>query len=126
MTYYRRFLRVVARSTPRVEVVYNMDDVRRALQFVADNGALADGKVAQAAAKIFSQTRDDEARYLALRCLYRINDETAKSELLRIYRNQQTEARWREMSAEYLRLAVREEQRIAPSDAKAIMSVTSQ
>lgn len=126
MAYYRRFLRVVARSTPQVEVAYNMEEVRRALQFVADNGALADGKTAQAAAKVFAQTRDDDIRTLALRCLYRINSVTAKSELLRIYKDQQTEARWREMSAEYLRLAVREEQRIAPSDAKAIMSVTSQ
>ncbi|HEV7842610.1 MAG TPA: hypothetical protein VGO69_02885, partial [Pyrinomonadaceae bacterium] len=126
MSYNRRFLREVARRTPQVEVVYNMDDVRRALQFVAENGALADDKTAQAVARIFTQTRDDEARTLALRCLYRINNETAKSELLRIYKDQQTEARWREKSAEYLRLAVREEQRIAPSDAKAIMSVMSQ
>ncbi len=126
MAYYRRFLRVVVRTTPQVEVVYNMEDVRRALSFVAENGALADGKTAQAAAKLFAQTRDDEARSLALRCLYRINNETAKSELLRIYSSPQTEARWREMSAEYLRMSLREEQRIAPSDVKAIMSVTGQ
>ncbi|MBD0371283.1 MAG: hypothetical protein ICV60_10645 [Pyrinomonadaceae bacterium] len=126
MNYYRRFLREAARRTPQIEVVYKMEDVRRALQFVADNGALADGKTAQAAARIFAQTKDDEARTLALRCLYRIDNETAKSALLRIYNSPQTEARWREMSAEYLRLAVREDQRIAPADAKAIMSVTSQ
>jgi hypothetical protein len=126
MLYYRRYLREVARSTARAEVSYNMDEVRRALQFVADNGELADGKTAQAASKIFAQTEDEEARVSALRCLYRINNETAKSELLRIYRDQRTEARWRQMSAEYLRLAVREDQRIAPADAKAIMSVTGQ
>lgn len=124
MAYYRRFLREAVRRTPQVEVVYNMEDVRRALQFVAENHELADGKTAQAAARIFAQTKDEEARTLALRCLYRINNETAKSELLRIYSSPQTEARWRVMSAEYLRLAVREEQRIAPADAKAIMNVT--
>jgi hypothetical protein len=126
MSYYRRFLREAVRRTPQVEVVYNMEEVRRALQFVAENGRLADGKTAQAAASIFAQTKDEEARTLALKCLYRINNETAKSELLRIYNSPRTEARWRQISAEYLRLAVREEQRIAPSDAKAIMSVTSQ
>jgi hypothetical protein len=125
MAYYRRFLRVAVRTTPQVEVTYNMEDVRRALEFVAENGELADGKTAQAVSRIFAQTKDDGARDLALRCLYRIDNETAKSELLRIYRDRQTEARWRERSAEYLRLAVREEQRIAPNDAKAIMSVTS-
>lgn len=126
MTYYKRFLREAARRTPQIEVVYKIEDVRRALQFVAENGALADGKTAQAAAKIFAQTKDDESRTLALQCLYHINNETAKSELLRIYSSPQTEARWREQSAEYLRLAVLEEQRIAPADAKAIMSVTGQ
>jgi hypothetical protein len=125
MAYYRRFLREAVRRSPQVEVVYNIDDVRRALQFVAENGALADGKTAQAAAKLFAQTLDEESRTLALRCLYRINNETAKSELLRIYSSPQTEARWRQKSAEYLRLAVREDQRIAPADVKAIMSVTS-
>jgi hypothetical protein len=125
MAYYRRFLREVVRRAPQVEVIYNMEDVRRALQFVAENGALADGKTAQAAARLFAQTRDEAARTLALRCLYRIDNETAKSELLRIYSSPQTEARWRQQSAEYLRLAVREEQRIAPADIKAIMNVTS-
>ncbi len=124
MSYYRRYLRDVARSSPRVEIVANMDEVRRALRFVAENGALADGQTAQAAAKIFAQTEDEETRDLALRCLYRINDEAAKSALLRIYRDQQIEARWRELSVEYLRQAMREEQRIAPSDQKAILSVT--
>lgn len=126
MAYYRRFLREAVRRTPQVEVVYDMAEVRRALQFVAENGQLADGKTAQAAARIFAQTKDEEARTLALRCLYRINNETAKSELLRIYSSPQTEARWRVLSVEYLRLALREEQRIAPSDVKTIMSVTSQ
>jgi hypothetical protein len=61
-----------------------------------------------------------------LNCLYRINNETAKAELLRIYRDAKLDARWRSLSAEYLRLAVKQEQRIAPSDAKAILSVIGQ
>jgi hypothetical protein len=63
---------------------------------------------------------------LSLACLYQINNETAKNELLRIYRDPQLDARWRQVTAEYLRRALREEQRIAPSDAKVILSMVGQ
>ena len=126
MAYHERFLREVAKSGPRVEIVWNMEEVRRSLRFIAEHGAEASGKAATAAARIFAQTEDEETRLLSLGCLYRINNETAKNELLRIYRNPQVEARWRDMTADYLRKAVREEQRIAPSDAKAILSVVGQ
>jgi hypothetical protein len=126
VAYHERFLREVAKSRPRVEVVWNMEEVRRSLRFIAEHGAEASGKAATAAARIFAQTEDEETRLLSLNCLYRINNETAKNELLRIYRNPQVEARWRDMTADYLRKAVREEQRIAPSDAKAILSMVGQ
>jgi hypothetical protein len=126
MAYHERFLREVAGSGPRVEVVWNLSDVRRSLSFVAEHGAAAGGKAATAAARIFAQTEDEETRLLSLSCLYRINNETAKNELLRIYRDPQLDARWRQVTAEYLRRAMREEQRIAPSDAKAILSMVGQ
>ena len=126
VAFHERFLREVAKSSPRIEVVWNMDDVRRSLRFISENGAEASGKAATAAARIFAQTEDEETRMLALSCLYRINNETAKNELLRIYRAPSVEARWRDVTANYLRQAVREEQRIAPSDAKAILSVVGQ
>jgi hypothetical protein len=126
IAFQTRFIREVAKSSPQVEVVWDMDEVRRALRFLAENGAAADGKAATATARIFARTQDEETRQLCLQCLYRINNETAKAELLRIYRDQQLEARWRSMSADYLRLALREEQRIAPADAKIIISVVGQ
>jgi hypothetical protein len=126
VAYHERFLREVAKSSPLVEVVWNIEEVRRSLRFISEHGAGASGKAATAAARIFAQTEDDETRVLSLNCLYRINNETAKNELLRIYRHPQLEARWREMTADYLRKAVREEQRIAPSDAKIILSVVGQ
>jgi hypothetical protein len=126
VSYHVRFLREVARSSPRVEVVWNIEDVRRSLRFIAEHGAQVSGKGATAAARIFAQTEDEETRLLSLNCLYRINNETAKNELLRIYRDPQLDARWREMTAEYLRRAVREEQRISHADAKAILSMVGQ
>ena len=126
LAFHERFLRRVAKSSPRVEVVWNIEDVRRSLRFVAEHGDLAGGKTAAAAARIFSQAEDEETRGLCLNGLYRINNETAKKALLVIYRDQKLEARWRTQSAEYLRLAIKEEQRIAPADAKAILSVVNE
>jgi hypothetical protein len=126
MAYHERFLREVARSSAQVEVVWNIEEVRRSLRFIAEHGDAASGKAASAAAKIFARTQDEETLRLSLNCLYRINNETAKAELLRIYRDAKLDARWRAMSAEYLRLAVKQEQRIAPADAKVILSVIGQ
>lgn len=126
LAFHERYLRQVAKSSPQVEVVWNIEDVRRSLRFIAENGASANRKVASVAAHIFSRTQDEEARSLCLNGLYRINNETAKKELLRIYRDQKLEARWRTQSVEYLRLAIKEEQRIAPADAKAILSVVNE
>lgn len=126
LAYHERFLREVAKSSPQIEVVQNMDEVRRSLRFIAEHGEQASGKAAAAAARIFAQTQDEETQRLALNCLYRINNETAKAELLRIYRDAKLDDKWRVQSAEYLRLAVKQEQRIAPSDAKVILSVIGQ
>ena len=126
LAYHGRFLREVSRSSPQIEIVWNIEDVRKSLRFIAEHGAEANGKIASAAARIFSRTEDAETRELCLTSLYRINNETAKNELLRIYSNQSLDARWREMTAEYLRKAVHEEQRIAPSDARTIVSVIGQ
>jgi hypothetical protein len=69
---------------------------------------------------------DEEARSLCINSLYRINNETAKNELLKIYRDEQFNARWRPLIAEYLRRAMLEDQRIAPQDAKTILSMVGQ
>lgn len=126
LAFHERFLREVAKSSPQIEVVWKIEDVRRSLRYIAEHGSDATDKTASVAARIFKRTQDEEARALALNGLYRINNETAKKELLSIYRDQKIEARWRTQTAEYLRLAVKEEQRIAPADAKAILSVVNE
>ncbi|MER3428502.1 MAG: hypothetical protein C4334_10450 [Pyrinomonas sp.] len=123
LAYHRRFLREVAASTPRAEIVWRVEDVRRSLRYVAEHGTDADAETARAIARIFAGTSDEATRELSLRCLYRINNATAKSELLKIYRDDQTEARWRALTAQYLITAVRERQSMTPSDARAIMSL---
>ncbi|HEV2761554.1 MAG TPA: hypothetical protein VGV38_01070, partial [Pyrinomonadaceae bacterium] len=73
LAYHRRFLNEVARSSPLVEVAWDVEDVRRSLRYVAEHGAEADAKTAKAAARLFERTRDPETRRLCLESLYRIN-----------------------------------------------------
>jgi hypothetical protein len=123
--YHKRFLREVSKE-PIVEVVYNIEDVRRSLRYIAEAGGRGDASAARAAAKIFAQTRDEEARRLCVECLYRIDNEAAKSALLRIYQSPGVEQALRQTAADYLRSALREERRIAPADAKAILATVGQ
>lgn len=116
LDYHTRFLREVAKSSAVIEVKWNMDDVRRSLEFVAANGETADMRAAGAVARIFSHTEDDSARALSLRCLYRINQPAAKNLLLHIEADDALSARWREMSRDLLRAAVREEQQFTEKD----------
>jgi hypothetical protein len=123
---YRRFLREVSDSTPLVEVVWNIEDVRRALRYIAEHGKEADPATAAAVSKIFAQTQDNETRRLCLASLYRINNDAAKSELVKIYRAPAVQTEWRELSMNYLQKAFSEGQRIAPEDAKIIAETKKQ
>lgn len=123
LAYHKRFLEEVARSTPVVEVKWNIEDVRRSLRYVAEAGERGGEGAARAASKIFDQTADEETRRLCIDSLYRINNESAKSALLRIYKSPELDENLRQLTADYLRNALREDQRIAPEDAKAIIAV---
>lgn len=96
LTYHTRFLREVARSGARVEVVWNLDEVRRSLQFIAEHGAKADSSATHAAATIFLRTEDDETRRVCLASLLRINNRKAKDELLRISHHKDVDPVWQE------------------------------
>ena len=126
LAFHRRFLREVSKSSPLVEVAWDIEEVRRSLRFIAEHGSRADAKTASAAARIFARTEDDETRRLCLNSLYRINNETAKYELLRIYQTPGVDQQLRVLTADYLRMAVREEQRMKPADARVIVSVIGQ
>ena len=126
LAFHKRFLQEVARSSPLVEIAFNIEDVQRSLRYVAEAGERGDAGAARAAAKIFAQTKDAETRRLCIDCLYRINNEVAKSALLRIYKLPELEQDLRQLTAERLRNALREDQRIAPQDAREIIAVVGQ
>ena len=121
-----QFLNEVAKSSPQTEVAWDLNTVKRSLQFLADQGAGADGLAARSTALIFQRTQDAEARRLCLDVLYKINSKTAKNQLLRIYREEQPHSEWRLAIAERLRKAVNEDSRMKPAEARAVLSQVGQ
>ena len=54
LSYHTRLLRKIGKSSPQVEIAWNLEEVKRSLQFLAEHAAEADSGAASAAAKIFS------------------------------------------------------------------------
>jgi hypothetical protein len=123
---HTQFLSEVAKSSPQTEVAWDINTVKRALQFLVDRGAAANESAARATSLIFRRTNDDEARRLCLEALYKINNKTAKNELLRLYQEEQPHSDWRVAIAEYLRKAVAEDTRMKPAEARAVLSQVGQ
>ncbi len=115
-------LNEIAKSSPQTEVAWEMSTVKRSLQFLADSGAGANSSAARAAALIFQRTNDLEARRLCLDALVKINNQTAKNELLRLYRKEQPNSEWRVAIADRLRKALADDRSLKPAAAQALLN----
>src|SRR5207244_3558302 len=124
--YHTSFLIQVAKSSPQTEVAWDIEMVRRSLRVLADRDAEATGSAAHAASMIFRQTNDDEARRLCLDALYKINNKTARSELVRLYRVEPPQSEWRAAITEHLQKAVAEDSRMKPAEVKAVLGQVGQ
>lgn len=124
--YHTELLERVARSSPQIEVAWDLPNVRGSLRFLADNAHAANGSAAKVAARVFERTTDSESRTLCLDVLSRINDKTARKEMLRLFREQQPNSEWRTSVAERLRKAVSEDERIKPADLKTVLAEIGQ
>lgn len=102
LDYHSKFLEEVAKSRSEIDVAWNLDDVKRALQFVAEHGTDAGNNVIAAAAKIFARTKDDDTRRACLYSLSRISSSQAKNELQRISQNTNVENSYREVASNLL------------------------
>jgi len=102
LAYHTRFLRQVAKSSPRIEVLWSMEKVFPSLRFIAENGSDKDNDAAKAVGSIFARTEDILARDLCLSALKKIGNKVAKREMLRMYNDTTVPAEWRTTCAEYL------------------------
>ena len=125
LEYYTNFLSQVAKSSPQAEVAWDIGTVKQSLQFLIADGAGADGSAAKAAAALFARTEDAEAKQLCLDALAKINNRTARAELLRIY-ERESQAELRAQIAERLRKAVGSDSRIKPAEARTVLNQLGQ
>jgi len=102
MSYHTLLLRKIVKSTPQVEVVWNLEEVKRSLQFLAEHAAEADPGAASAAAKIFKLTEDSDTRRACLDTLSRMNTNRARNELLLISEDRRLDPAWRAIVVSYL------------------------
>ena len=123
LDHHERLIKEVALESANPEIDSNLDELKRSLFFISENGSAAKEKTTRALAKIFAICDDEDMRTLCLTGLYRINNSTAKKELLSIYNNTKIDDRWRNMCAQYLKLALQEGQRISARDAQAIAGI---
>jgi hypothetical protein len=103
LTYHTRFLQEVAKSGPQIDVKWNLDEVKRSLQFIKDHATEAGSQTATAAAKIFVRTRDEETRRFCLESLSRMTKTKAKRELLRISQLEDLDVTERDLVLSYLK-----------------------
>jgi len=126
LEYHTQFLNQVARSSSQTDIAWDMDRVTRSLQFLAGAGDEAPGAAAKAAAAIFQKTIDAEARRLCLEALSKINNRTARYELVKIYQREQPQSELRAEVADRLRKAVAADVRVKPAEARSLLNQVGQ
>jgi hypothetical protein len=99
LAYHTRFLEEVVASTPRIEVSWNLDDVRRSLAFLAEHGHRAPRAAADAAARVFASTQDPETQRLSVRALSRFDSGAARRALETIVRSADVDPQLRALAA---------------------------
>src|SRR5215831_10938098 len=123
--YHTQFLTDVAKSSATTDVAWDMARVSRSLQFMAGDGSEASGRAAKAVATIFARTSDMETRRLCLDALSKINNQTARAELLAIYEHEPQSDLRSEVGAR-LRNAVANDARIKPAEARSLLNQLNQ
>lgn len=126
VTYHSQFLREVAKSSPQTEVAWDASKVRQSLQFLVDEGTAASDGAAKAASAIFEKTNDDETRRLSLEALSKMNNRTARKELLRLFQLQPPQSELRADIAARLRRALEGNAQVKPKEAKLLLSQLGQ
>lgn len=108
LAFHERFLREVVQNSVKPEVDSDLQKIENALAFISENGEKTKGKTVKAIARIFLLTDNENLRLLCLSGLNKINNSNSKRELRAIYENKEIDARWRDLSAEYLNISKNE------------------
>jgi hypothetical protein len=120
--FHTQFLDRVGKSSPDIEVAWDVTTVQKSLKFLVDNASAANGSTAKVAARVFQRSTDEESRKMCLDVLSRINDKGARKEMLRIFREEPLNSEWRAVVAARLRKAVNESDSIKADEANSVMA----
>ena len=123
LDFHERVLNEVAYYSADPEIDSNVAELKQALMYVSQHGSAARDKTARALARIFTISTDEDVKTLSLAGLYRVNNSTAKKELLAIHNDSKVADPWRNICANYLRLALQERQRISSRDVQSITAM---
>jgi hypothetical protein len=99
--YNQRFLEQLLASSPRPEVVGNIDEIRRSIETLSVDPQ-AGLRAPQLIAEVFTRSGDAELRIACLRALQRLNVVEARNELRRLSQDPGTGEGWRELCQQYL------------------------
>lgn len=102
LDFHTRFLLKVAQSTPQIEVIWSLGEVKRSLRFVAEHVGKASSDTITAASSVFRRTGDEETRRLCLDSLSRIDNPRAREELIRISKDQRLDQAGKDMISAFL------------------------
>lgn len=116
LDYHTHFLQEVARSGPKIDVVWNLDDVNRSLIAIGQHGASAGSKSASLVANIFLRTQDIDTRRYCLQTLTRIDTPKAREELQKLSQHKSLDQAGRDLVISYLNSPVPGEPVIVLSD----------
>lgn len=95
------FLHDVVKSGPDIDIHWDLDKVRLALQEVSTNHSMSEFAMADATFRIFDQSRDEHVRQLCLETLYQANTTAARKKLQQIAQDTSLAEVWRTRSASY-------------------------
>jgi hypothetical protein len=99
--YHQRYLDQLLASSPRPEVVGDVDEIRRSVEALSEMQD-AGLRAPQLIGRIFAGSGDSDLRITCLRALQRLNVEQARNELLRLSQDPGTGEGWRELCLLYL------------------------
>ena len=99
--YHQRYLDQLLASSPRPEVVGDVDEIRRSVEALSEMQD-AGLRVPQLIGRVFARSGDSELRIVCLRALQRLNVEQARNELRRLSQDPGTGEGWRELCLLYL------------------------
>jgi hypothetical protein len=96
------FLHDVVKSGSDIDIHWDLDRVREALHQVSTNESLSEFAMADAAFRIFDQSRDEDVRQACLETLHHANTTASRKKLQQIAQDTSLAPEWRTRSASYL------------------------